>query len=82
MKRPKLAPGTRVWGAWPKRGVTFDVRRGAFVIPAELFEEGREDDLARHFAQRIPDEAEAGRRERLPGGGVRIHWRITHVVTA
>ncbi len=77
-----LTPGARVWGKWPKGGVTFDVRRGSFVIPAELFEEGREDDLARFFASRIPDEAEAGRREKLPGGALRLHWRIIRVVAA
>lgn len=77
-----VAPGSPVFGKWPRQGVTFDVRRGSFVIPADLFEDGRERDLARHFAQRIPDEATPGRRERLAGGAVRIHWRIVRVVAA
>lgn len=77
-----VAPGSPVFGKWPRQGVTFDVRRGSFVIPADLFEDGREMDLARHFAQRIPDEATPGRRERLAGGAVRIHWRIVRVVAA
>lgn len=74
--------GQRVFGEWPRQGVTFDVRRGSFIIPAELFEDGRELDLARHFAQRIPDEASAARRERLSGGAVRIRWWIIRVVAA
>lgn len=65
---------------WPERGVTFDVRRGSFVIPAEMFDD--EHELARFFAQRMPDDAKVGRRERLPGGAIRIHWRIIHVVAA
>lgn len=77
-----VAPGSPVFGKWPRQGVTFDVRRGSFVIPADLFEDGRGMDLARHFAQRIPDEATPGRRERLAGGAVRIHWRIVRVVAA
>jgi len=72
--------GSVVRGEWPRQGVTFRVQRGDFVIPAALFEEGREDDLARHFAQRIPDEASPGRREKLAGGSVRLHWRIITVV--
>lgn len=39
-------------------------------------------DLARHFARSIPDEATPGRRERLAGGAVRIHWRVIRVVAA
>lgn len=77
-----VARGRRVWGEWPEGGVTFRVQRGSFVIPADLFEEGRDDDLARFFAQRIPDEAKPGRREKLPGGAVRMHWRIIDVVAA
>ena len=77
-----VAPGSRVFGKWPRQGVTFDVRRGSFVIPAALFEDGAEYDLARHFARNMPDEASAARRERLPGGAVRIHWRIIRVVAA
>ena len=77
-----VAPGTRVFGKWPRAGVTFDVRRGSFVIPAHLFEDGAEMDLARHFARSIPDEATPGRRDRLAGGAVRVHWRIIRVVAA
>lgn len=71
-----------ILGGWPADGVTFDVRRGSFVIPAHLFEDGAEADLARHFARSIPDEAAPGRRERLAGGAVRVHWRIIRVVAA
>lgn len=49
---------------------------------AELDGQGREDDLARYFAQRMPDEAHAGRREKLSGGALRLHWRIIRVVAA
>jgi hypothetical protein len=68
-----------ITGEWPAAGVTFDVRRGSFVIPDDLFEDGREDDLRRLFAQRIPNDAHAARRERVPGG-VRIYWRSIEVV--
>ncbi|UYL87169.1 hypothetical protein QEH40_gp48 [Microbacterium phage OscarSo] len=70
---------TEIRGEWPAAGVTFDVRRGSFVIPAELFEDGAELELARFFASRIPDEAKPARRERVPGG-LRVHWRIIRVV--
>lgn len=70
----------RVFGEWPASGVTFDIVRGSFEIPAALFDEGREADLARHYAQRMPPEAKPGRREKLGARGVRIHWRITRVV--
>ena len=69
-----------ILGGWPRAGVTFDVRRGSFEIPAHLFEDGAEMDLARHYARSIPDEATPGRRERLAGGAVRIHWRVIRVV--
>lgn len=75
-----MAPRGVILGEWPADGVTFDVRRGSFVIPPHLFEDGAEADLARHYARSIPDEATPGRRERLAGGAVRIHWRIIHVV--
>ena len=75
-----VAPGSRVFGKWPRAGVTFDVRRGSFEIPAHLFEDGAEMDLARHYARSISDEATPGRRERLAGGVVRIHRRVIRVV--
>lgn len=79
----RAARGRPVFGEWPPQGVTFDVRRGSFVIPAALLEDGREHDLARHYARSIPDEAHAYRREALGRAlGVRIHWRIIHVVAA
>jgi len=77
-----VAPGRVILGEWPADGVTFDVRRGSFIIPAHLLEDGAEMDLARHYARSIPDEATPGRRERLAGGAVRIHWRIVRVVAA
>ena len=69
-----------VFGEWPSDGVTFDVRRGSFIIPAHLFEDGAEMELARHYARNTPDGAATGRRERLAGGAVRVHWRIVRVV--
>lgn len=78
----RALPGARVHGDWPKAGVTFDVRRGSFIIPPHLLEPEAEYELARHFARSIPDDAQVGRREKLRGGGVRIHWRIIHVVAA
>lgn len=77
-----VPPGSPVFGKWPRAGVTFDVRRGSFVIAAHLFEDGNEADLARHFARSMPDNATPGRRERLAGGAVRIHWRTIRVVAA
>lgn len=70
---------TEVRGPWPATGVTFDVRRGSFFVPERLFEDGREDELARHFARSIPDEAKPARREKVPGG-LMVHWRIIRVV--
>ena len=70
---------SEVWGDWPAGGVTFDVDRGSFVIPSHLLEDGREDELARFFAQRIPDDAKPSRRERVPGG-LRVQWRRIRVV--
>jgi len=68
-------------GKWPRAGVTFETRRGSFVLRAELFEEGREDELIRTFARSMPDNAKAARREKVPGG-VRVHWREIRVVEA
>jgi hypothetical protein len=57
--------------------------RGSFTIPAALFEDGREHDLARYFAQRMPDRAKsAGRSMPLPNGDVIVRWRIIDVVPA
>lgn len=70
---------TEVRGEWPATGVTFDVRRGSFVITSALLEDGAELELARFFATRIPDEAKPSRREKVPGG-LRVHWRIIRVV--
>lgn len=77
-----MARGGVILDDWPADGVTFDVRRGSFIIPAHLLEDGAEADLARHYARSIPDEATPGRRERLAGGAVRIHWRVVRVVAA
>ena len=73
---------TIVTGEWPAQGVRMRVTRGSFIIPAALFDEGREDDLARHFARSMPGDAKPGRREKLRDGGVRLHWRIIRVVAA
>lgn len=56
---------------------------GSFTIPAALFDDGRDLDLARYFAQRMPDRAKsAGRSKPLPNGDIVVRWRIIDVVPA
>lgn len=61
----------------------FEVRRGSFLVPAELFEDGAEYELAVYFGQRLPS-ADDGvplttTRQRTKAGVV-IHWRKVRVL--
>ena len=59
------------------------VRRGAFVIPAGLLEEGYDYELARFIAQRMPDgpkRASATWEKPDEHGDVRVRWRLVDVV--
>lgn len=58
------------------------VTRGAFMVPAHLFDDGRELDLARHLATHLPDGRRASTTWERPDehGNVRIRWRIVDVV--
>jgi hypothetical protein len=67
-------------GVWPDAGVTFETHKGSFVIPAALLEA---DDLApmvAHYARNMPPGARPAKRERMPGGDVRVTWRRIDVV--
>lgn len=57
---------------------TFRVQRGSFTIPGALFEDGRELDLARHYATHMPDDRAARGQWDKPdaAGNVVVHWRI------
>jgi len=52
-----------VVGKWPKRGVTFDVRRGDFLIPAAMIERaeatGDDFEVRRAFARSLAHDDEA-----------------------
>lgn len=53
------------------------VKRGSFTIPAALFTDDREHELARYFATHMPEGARsAGRSAPLPNGDVVVRWRI------
>lgn len=73
-----------VRGEWPSQGVTFETSRGSFDVPRDMLERvemtGDDFEIRRHFARNLPDMARADRREKLPGGSLRIHWRIIRVV--
>jgi hypothetical protein len=68
-----------VRGEWPASGVTFRTSRGSFEIPADVLERAEltDDDfeIRRAFAMHLPGGARPYRREKLPGGAVRVHWR-------
>lgn len=71
---------------WPRRGVTFETTHGAFVLPAQMIERadltGDDFEIRRLFARAIPAGASVHRRERAPGGALRIYWRIVRVIPA
>lgn len=68
---------------WPKGGVFFDVRRGSFELPGAMLRRaeltGDDFEIRRAFAKGLPDGAQASRREKIPGGGLRITWRRIRV---
>lgn len=59
---------------------TFQTQRGTFSIPTDLLEDGREADLARHYAQRMPEGALPAGRIREKDGSVTVRWRKTRVI--
>lgn len=75
----------RVTGEWPTSGVTFDVERGHFDIPAEMIQRaemtGDDFEIRREFARRLAahDDARPYRYEKR-GGGRRVYWRSIRVV--
>lgn len=75
----------RVTGKWPKkRGVTFETIRGDFLIPSSTIADaertGDDTEIRRVFATRLPLEAHVHKREKTREGGLRVFWRIVHVV--
>lgn len=81
MRRPAVV------GEWPDAGVTFDVQRGSFEIPAEVMQRaevtGSDFEIRRAFAMHLDghEEARPYRYERR-GGGLRVLWRSIRVVAA
>lgn len=81
MRRPAIV------GEWPDAGVTFDVQRGTFEIPADVMARadltGNDFEIRRAFAINLAhiDEARPYRYERHRGG-LRIYWRSIRVVAA
>jgi hypothetical protein len=75
--RERAAAAEPVGGAV---NIRFAVDRGSFTVPGELFEEGREGDLARHWARALDGrKVTIARKEVSAGGDVVVHWR--HVRT-
>lgn len=74
-----------VVGKWPKRGVTFDVRRGTFEISTDVLARaditGDDFEIRREFARNLAhiEEARPYRYERHRGG-LRVYWRSIRVV--
>lgn len=68
---------------WPKGGVFFDVKRGSFELPGAVLKRaeltGDDFEIRKAFAVHLPDGAQASRREKIPGGGLRISWRRIRV---
>lgn len=60
--------------------VTFKTTSGAFVLPAHLFEDGREHELGYHFATRMPEGAKSAGRAIDKEGNVTVRWRRIEVV--
>lgn len=75
----------RVFGKWPKRGVTFDVERGSFDISKDIVERatltGDDFEIRREFARHLaPHEDARPYRYEKRGGGLRVYWRSIRVV--
>lgn len=74
-----------VFGDWPERGVTFDVLRGSFLVPADVLARadvtGDDFEIRRTFARELAriDEARPYRYERSRDG-LRVYWRSIRVV--
>lgn len=66
--------------AIPDVVVTFRTTSGAFTIPAALFDDGLEYELARYFATHMPEGAKSAGRDVLPNGAVVVRWRRIEVV--
>lgn len=81
-----MALALRGVDVWPEQGVTFETIRGSFVIEADALARaavtGDDFEIRRAFARHLPDEAKPSRREKIRGGGLRVHWRIVRVVPA
>lgn len=75
-----------VTGKWPKAGVTFDVRRGSFLVPAAVLARadvtGDDYEIRRAFARALAhdDEARPYRYVRSKDG-LRVYWRSIRVVS-
>lgn len=76
-----------VVGEWPDAGVTFDVLRGVFDVPADVMARaeltGDDFEIRRTFAIHLAhvDEARPYRYERSRDG-LRVYWRSIRVVAA
>lgn len=64
----------------PDRVVTFRTERGDFVVPGELFGEGREHDLAVYLARRLPIACTSVSRRAQPDGSALVVWRKVRIV--
>lgn len=63
--------------------ITFKTERGSFTVAPELFEDGREGDLARRWAQALQGrKVTIARKVVERDGTVVVHWRHVRVITA
>lgn len=62
------------------RRCTFRTYSGEFVIPAELFDEGREDELAYHFASSMPKGARSAGSVTDKDGNATVKWRRIRII--
>lgn len=78
-ERREIRPGEK----WPRAGVFFVTDRGSFEIAAAALKRaeltGDDFEIRRAFAVNLPPGARASRREKIPGGGLRISWRVVRV---
>lgn len=66
--------------ALPDMRVTFRTTSGTFVLPARLFEDGAEHELAYRFATSMPEGAQSAGRTVDREGNVTVRWRKIRVV--